>query len=100
MSLQRRTLMETTTAMSPEAVLEGARRWFARRPTIYAAFVEQQGTGFITLRGQGGEEIAIAANLQDDATRVTGSSYMFDAQVSRFFATLPPAPTAVVAGAA
>jgi hypothetical protein len=30
----------------------------------------------------------------DDATRVTGSSYLFDMQVSRFFATLEPAKVA------
>jgi hypothetical protein len=44
------------------------------------------------MRGQGGEEIVIAATAAPDGTTlVTGSSYLFDAQISRFFAMLPPA---------
>ena len=47
------------------------------------------------LRGQGGEEVLIGATPATDGggTRVTGSTYLFDAQVARFFATLPPAAT-------
>jgi hypothetical protein len=85
--------------MSPQAVLSAAKEFFSRRPSIYAAFVEQEGDGFLTLRGQGGEEIAIAARSAEGATRVTGSSYMFGGQVARFFSTLPPAPSPRVAGA-
>jgi hypothetical protein len=33
----------------------------------------------------------IAATPADGHTLVTGSSYLFDAQISRFFSTLPPA---------
>jgi hypothetical protein len=43
------------------------------------------------MRGQGGEELVIAATPSSGHTLVTGSSYLFDAQISRFFATLPPA---------
>ena len=44
------------------------------------------------LRGQGGEELVIAARLTDAGTAVTGSTYMFDQQVARFLDSLPPAP--------
>jgi hypothetical protein len=44
------------------------------------------------MRGQGGEELVIAATAAPGGlTMVTGSSYLFDAQISRFFSTLPPA---------
>ncbi|HTR78457.1 MAG TPA: hypothetical protein VMH39_10115, partial [Gemmatimonadaceae bacterium] len=66
-----------------------------------AAFVDEEGPGFCTLRGQGGEEIAIAAAAVAGATRVTASTYLFDMQVARFFSTLPAVETAsAVAGAA
>jgi hypothetical protein len=94
MSQQTRTLQETRTALAPGAVLSAARDFFARRNPIYAAFIEQEGPTWVTLRGQGGEETVIAAVADAGATRVTGSSYMFDAQVSRFFSTLPPAADA------
>ena len=45
----------------------------------------------MTFRGQGGEEIALAALERDGATLVTGSSYIFDMQIARFFTTLPEA---------
>src|SRR6185295_1010379 len=85
-----RTLQEATTSLAPGDVLARAKRFFMRRPGIYAAFVEREGPAFVTLRGQGGEEIAIGALAKEGGTVVTGSSYMFDQQVARFFATLPP----------
>lgn len=79
--------------MSPDAVIEAATEFFTRRNGIYTAFPEKQGAGWATFRGQGGEEIAIGAQpTADGVTRVSGSSYMFDAQVARFLSTLPPAP--------
>jgi hypothetical protein len=92
MSTQRRTLIEHRTTLEPGRVLDAARAFFARRNSLYAAFVEQEGPTHVTMRGQGGEEVVIAAT-KDPAglTLVTGSSYLFDAQISRFFATLPPA---------
>ena len=95
MSQQRRTLQETTTSLAPADVLDAAREFFARRVSIYAAYVEQQSATHLSLRGQGGEEIVIAVVAASDGTRVTGSTYMFDAQVSRFFSMLPPAAPAV-----
>ncbi|MCC6318806.1 MAG: hypothetical protein IT361_14085 [Gemmatimonadaceae bacterium] len=95
MSLQRRTLLETSTTLAPGEVLAAAREFFTRRNSLYAAFVEQASDRHLSLRGQGGEEIVIAA-VQDGAhTRVTGSTYMFDAQVSRFFSVLPVVATPV-----
>ena len=91
MSLQRRTLQETKTSLAVADVLTAAKEFFAHRSSIYSAFVEQESTTHLALRGQGGEEIVIAASALPNGSDVTGSSYMFDAQVSRFFSTLPPA---------
>jgi hypothetical protein len=46
----------------------------------------------VSLRGQGGEEVVIAARTGDGKTLVTGSTYLFDQQIARFFATLAPVP--------
>lgn len=90
-----RTLMEATTSLAPADVLVAAKSFFARRNTIYAAFVEQESATHVSLRGQGGEEIVIGVRPIAGGTAVTGSTYMFDMQVQRFFATLPPAPEPV-----
>lgn len=85
------TLQETHTSLAPQDVLARAKTFFAQRNPLYAAFLEKEGPGFATFRGQGGEEIVMAATPRDGATLVTGSTYLFDMQVARFFATLPPA---------
>ena len=89
-----RTLQEAQTTLSVPDVITAAKAFFARRNSIYAAFAEKEGPNFVSLRGQGGEEVLIAAAPGADGTgtRVTGSSYLFDQQIARFFATLPPAP--------
>lgn len=89
MSTQRRTLQEFHTTLPARDVLDAARVFFARRNSIYAAFPEQRTERHMTFRGQGGEEIVVAVDEQPGGTRVTASSYLFDMQVSRFFATLP-----------
>lgn len=94
MSLQRRTLQETVTTLPASAVLDAAREFFARRQSIYTAYVEQESAHHLSLRGQGGEEIVIAVAPHANGTRVTGGSYMFDGPVGRFFASLPPAEAA------
>lgn len=88
-----RTLQEARTTMSAPEVIEAAKRFFARRNSLYAAFVEREGPTFVSLRGQGGEEVLIGVTSAKDGagTLVTGSTYLFDQQVARFFATLPPA---------
>jgi hypothetical protein len=86
-----RTLQETRTTLSVADVIAAAKVFFARRNSLYAAFVEKEGPNFVSLRGQGGEEVLIGAVPgAGSGTRVTGSTYMFDQQVARFFATLPP----------
>jgi len=87
-----RTLMEATTSLAPADVLVAAKSFFARRNTIYAAFVEQESATHVSLRGQGGEEIVVGVRPIPGGTAVTGSTYMFDMQVQRFLASLPPAP--------
>lgn len=88
-------MQELRTTLTPAQVLDAAKEFFSRRVNIYAAFPEQESAAHLTLRGQGGEEIVIGAIPRDGATLVTGASYMFDAQVSRFFSTLPPAAEVV-----
>lgn len=94
-----RTLQAQRTLLPPDQVLAAAREFFARKQGIYAAFLEKQGPNWMSLRGQGGEEIVIAATKESGATSVTASSYMFDAQVAQFLSMLPPtdASTEVVA---
>lgn len=89
MGASQRTLQETTTSLAPAEVLERAKAFFTQRNPLYATFLEKEGPGYATFRGQGGEEIVIAAAPKDGATRVTGSTYLFDMQIARFFTTLP-----------
>ena len=86
-------MQEYRTTLDPAGVLSNAKEFFTRRNGIYAAFLEKEGPTFLDFRGQGGEELLIAAQRADDATLVTGSTYLFDQQIARFFATLPPATT-------
>ena len=72
-------------------VLDQAVQFFSRQSGVYAAFPEKRGPTHVMLRGQGGEEIAIAAWNTEAGTMVSGSSYMFDQQVVRFLDALPPA---------
>ena len=95
----KRTLQTQVTGDSPESVLGAAREFFSRRTAIYAAFVEKEGPNYLTFRGQGGEEIVIAAFAEGGATVVNGSSYMFDQQVARFLASLTPVAQAAGATA-
>lgn len=86
-----RTMQEIETALSGSDVLVAARRFFSLHLNIYSAFPEKEGATFIAFRGQGGEELLIGVEDRAGATRVTGSSYLFDQQIARFLATLPPA---------
>jgi len=92
MPQRQRVLQETTTKSSPAEVLQSAKEFFARQTGIYAAFPEQESATHVSLRGQGGEEVVIAALTSNGGTKVTGSTYLFDQQVARFLATLAPVP--------
>lgn len=88
MSTSQRTLQEITTTLAGDEVLSRAKSFFSNRPSLYSTFLDMEGPGFCTFRGQGGEEIVIGvAPSENGGTRVTGSSYLFDMQVSRFFTT-------------
>ena len=99
-----RTQLETNTALDGAAVLATATDFFATRNGIYSAFPEKAGPTYVALRGQGGEDVVFGVAAIPGGTRVTGSSYMFDQQIARFFAGLPhyvappPAPAPEAAG--
>jgi len=82
---------ETITPLAPAEVLARAKRFFQDRVPHNAAFPEKEGPTWLVLRGQGGEEIALAASEEPGGTRVRGSTLFFDQAVDRFFSTLPPA---------
>jgi hypothetical protein len=85
------TIQDAVTTLAADEVLARATSFFATRPSLYSAFLDKHGPGFRSFRGQGGEEIVIGVSAAPEGgTRVTGSSYLFDAQVARFFSTLPP----------
>ena len=90
-----RTLQQVRTTLSPADVLAAAKDFFAQRSGIYSAFPEKAGPTYLTLRGLGGEEIAIGVATSGSDTTVSASSYMFDQQVARFLSSLPPATEAV-----
>lgn len=82
---------ETITSLSPADVITRAKTFFAERVPNNAAYPEREGPTFVTLRGQGGEEIALSAASGSGATRVRASTLFFDQAIGRFFSTLPPA---------
>jgi hypothetical protein len=84
-----RTIQETATSLSPAQVLDAARAFFSRRNSIYTAFQDMSGPGFVSMRGMGGEEVVVGVATRDGVTVVTGSTYMFDQQVARFLSMLP-----------
>ena len=100
-SQRARTVQEKTTSLSAADVFREAKTFFARQSGVYSAFVEQEGPTYITLRGMGGEEVAIgiAPDKDGGGTNVTASSYLFDQQIARFLSRLPPAPVPPAAAA-
>jgi len=82
---------EVVTALEGAEVLRRAKRFFAERVPMQAAFPEKEGPGYLVLRGQGGEEIAIAALPAPGGTRVRASTLLFDQPLDRFLSTLPAA---------
>jgi hypothetical protein len=80
---------ETTTALPGTEVLRRAKQFFQERVPGNAAFPEKEGPTWLTLRGQGGEEIAISVLPAPDGTKVRASTLFFDQAVGRFLSTLP-----------
>ena len=85
-----------TVTLAPAEVLARAKAFFAERVPHASAFVEKEGPGFVVLRGQGGEEVAIHAVAGSDGTRVRASTLLFDQAIGRFFSTLAPVSAAEV----
>jgi hypothetical protein len=85
---------ETTTSLPPAEVLRRAKEFFANRVPATGAFVERESAGHVALRGQGGEEIVIAAAPAPGGSAVRGSTMLFDQSVRRFFSTLGEAGAA------
>ena len=84
-------VFERTTTLDAPEVFARAKRFFAERVPHSAAFAEREGPGYLVLRGQGGEEVALAVYPKDGATHVRGSTLLFDQAVDRFLSTLPTA---------
>jgi hypothetical protein len=89
----------TTVSLPPAEVLQRAEQFFAERVPNAAAFVEKRGATFLTLRGQGGEEIVVSAwtDSGGGVTRVRASTLFFDQALDRFLSTLPLASGVEVA---
>ncbi len=87
---------ETTTSLRCTEVLARAKRFFQERVPGTAVFPEREGPTWLTLRGQGGEEIALAATDVAGGCRVRASTLLFDQAVGRFFSTLPVMPVGAV----
>lgn len=84
-------LSEMTTSLPGGEVIRRAKEFFADRVPHFGAFLEKEGPTWAAFRGQGGEEIAIAAFPVDGGTRVRASSLLFGQTIDRFLSTLPPA---------
>lgn len=84
---------EAFTSLEPAEILARAKLFFAERVPHNAAYPEQEGPAFLTLRGQGGEEIALAIAVEAGGQRVRGSTLFFDQALARFLHTLPRAVT-------
>jgi len=89
----------TTVSLPPADVLQRAEQFFAERVPHASAFVEKRGPNFITLRGQGGEELVVSAwpDAAPGLTRVRASTLFFDQPLDRFLSTLPLASAVEVA---
>jgi hypothetical protein len=89
----------TTVNLPPAEVLTRAQEFFADRVPHAAAFVEKSGPNFLSLRGQGGEEVVVSVweEKEKGVTRVRASTLFFDQALDRFLSTLPLASEVEVA---
>jgi hypothetical protein len=85
---------ETVTSLPAPEVLARAKEFFAERVPLQAAFPEKEGPSFLTLRGQGGEELSLVVIPGPQSSRVRASTLFFDQPLARFLATLPPGSAA------
>jgi hypothetical protein len=85
---------DCVTSLPPAEIIARAKSFFAERVPNNAAYPEKEGLNFLTLRGQGGEEIALAILPANQASRVRASTLFFDQAVARFLSTLPLAQQA------
>lgn len=84
-------VFEAVTALDGAEVLRRAKTFFAQRIPMQAAFPEKEGPGWLVLRGQGGEEVAISVRPAAGGNHIRASTLFFDQQLDRFLSTLPPA---------
>jgi len=80
---------ETLTSLPPAEIIRRAKDFFAERVPHNAAYPEKEGPNYLTLRGQGGEEIALAVLPDQGGSRIRASTLFFDQAVARFLSTLP-----------
>jgi hypothetical protein len=80
---------QTTTSLPAAEVIARAKAFFSERVPNTAAYPEKEGPAFLQLRGQGGEEIAIAIVPAERGHLVRASTLLFDQAVGRFLSTLP-----------
>ena len=57
------------TSLSAAEIIDRAKTFFAERVPNQAAYPEKEGPGFVTLRGQGGEEIALGISAAGSGSR-------------------------------
>jgi hypothetical protein len=86
---------ETVTTLDGAEVLRRAKLFFAERVPLSAAYPEKEGPTWLVLRGQGGEEIALAVFPAEGGTRVRASTLLFDQSLDRFLSTLPMASSVI-----
>ena len=78
-----------TTPLTGNEVLDRAKAFFAERVPHYGAYLEHEGPTYVTFRGQGGEEIAMATREANGGTMIRASTLLYDQAIGRFFSTLP-----------
>lgn len=81
---------EVVTPLPAASVLDRAVAFFAERVPLQAAFPESRSPQHLVLRGQGGEEVALAVRDTAAGTLVRASTLLLDQALDRFLGTLPP----------
>ena len=87
---------ESLTTLPAAEIISRAKAFFAERVPNHAAYPEREGPNFLTLRGQGGEEIALAVMPGPGGSKIRAHTLFFDQAVERFLSTLPEPVEAAV----